>query len=231
MEICTGMYFIAFMCCSFGLGKVETAANQNLDEMVDFRKIREIKTVKEILKSATIEIEKLKDQNDNLQTAMIKMETKHTDELTEMKIDLETLKSICQHQDVSAKKLHKDRSLQVFTDNFSFEVENHTKIHPSPEFRDEDKGTLFNIVEPKSRLYEEKCLLLPQITTPGAILTKVAFYARVKESMHDLGFNQAISFESVVLDTHNAFHGTSGVFTAPRAGNYAFWGNVVCYPN
>ncbi|CAG2229265.1 unnamed protein product [Mytilus edulis] len=102
--------------------------------------------------------------------------------------------------------------------------ENHTKIHPSPEFKDEDKGTLFNIVEPKSRLYEEKRLLLPQITTPGAILTKVAFYARVKESMHDLGFNQAISFESVVLDTHNAFHGTSGVFTAPRAGNYAFWG-------
>lgn len=49
--------------------------------------------------------------------------------------------------------------------------------------------------------------------------------------MHDLGFNQAISFETVVLDTHNAFHGTSGVFTAPHAGNYAFWGNVVCYAN
>ena len=38
---------------------METAANQTFDEMVDFREIfREIKTVKEILKSATIEIEK-----------------------------------------------------------------------------------------------------------------------------------------------------------------------------
>lgn len=56
---CTGIYFIAFMCCSFGWGKMETAANQTFDEMVDFREIfREIKTVKEILKSATIEIEK-----------------------------------------------------------------------------------------------------------------------------------------------------------------------------
>lgn len=83
---------------------METAANQTFDEMVDFREIfREIKTVKEILKSATIEIEKYKRPERQPTNCFDKNGHKHTDKLTEMKIDFEKLKSIWQHQDVVPK--------------------------------------------------------------------------------------------------------------------------------
>lgn len=184
MSSCTGIYFIACIWCSFELGMVETAASHDVDDVVDVREIiRELKTVKEILKSATMEIEKLKDKNENFQTAMMKMETKQTDELSRMKNDLEKLNSICLQPDVSAMKLQKDRNLQVFTDDLTVEDENHTKINPSSAFKDEDNGTLFNIIEPKSRLYEEKRLLLPQITTPGKV--KVVYLKTINLSPVD----------------------------------------------
>lgn len=41
------------------------------------------------------------------------------------------------------------------------------------------------------------------------------FFAKVSETLQNLGDDQDIPFKNVEIDTHNAFHGDTGIFTTP----------------
>ena len=51
------------------------------------------------------------------------------------------------------------------------------------------------------------------------------------DSISGLGDNQVIQFKSVVINTQNAFHGPTGIFTCPQAGLYAFFAKLLVYPD
>ncbi|CAG2205485.1 unnamed protein product [Mytilus edulis] len=59
----------------------------------------------------------------------------------------------------------------------------------------------------------------------------VAFSAEVMDPISNLGDNQVIPFKSVLINTQNAFHGPTGIFTCPRAGLYAFFAKLLVYPD
>lgn len=45
-----------------------------------------------------------------------------------------------------------------------------------------------------------------------------------------MGDNQEIPFKDITVDTHNGFHGDSGIFTTPVAGYYAVFATILTYP-
>ena len=59
----------------------------------------------------------------------------------------------------------------------------------------------------------------------------VAFSAQVMDPISNLGDNQVIPFKSLIVNTQNAFHGPTGIFTCPRAGLYAFFAKLLVYPD
>ena len=58
----------------------------------------------------------------------------------------------------------------------------------------------------------------------------VAFTAVNVTDQADVGINQNILFEQVVLNEGNAFHPHTGVFTAPVSGIYCFQAMVMARP-
>ena len=58
----------------------------------------------------------------------------------------------------------------------------------------------------------------------------VAFTAVKITDQTNVGNNQNILFEKVVLNEGNAFHPHTGVFTAPRSGIYCFHTSVTARP-
>ncbi|VDI59367.1 Hypothetical predicted protein [Mytilus galloprovincialis] len=59
---------------------------------------------------------------------------------------------------------------------------------------------------------------------------EVAFSAKVSDTLQNLGDHQYILFKTVDVDTHNAFHGDTGIFTVPVAGYYAVFATILTYP-
>ncbi|XP_063425639.1 uncharacterized protein LOC134709407 [Mytilus trossulus] len=59
---------------------------------------------------------------------------------------------------------------------------------------------------------------------------EVAFSGVVKDTLQNIGDHQDIPFKTVDVDTHNAFHGDSGIFTVPVAGYYAVFATIMTHP-
>jgi len=58
----------------------------------------------------------------------------------------------------------------------------------------------------------------------------VAFTAARLNDQTNVGINQNILFEKVVLNEGNAFHPLTGVFTAPVSGIYCFHASIMARP-
>ena len=57
----------------------------------------------------------------------------------------------------------------------------------------------------------------------------VAFQAHMSTDLTHIGIHQKIPFDSISLNLGNAYHGTHGLFIAPRAGIYIFSGSILAH--
>ncbi|XP_061195734.1 complement C1q-like protein 2 [Saccostrea echinata] len=54
-----------------------------------------------------------------------------------------------------------------------------------------------------------------------------SFHARLSRSVRQIGFYQTVIFDFEVVDTTNSYDPQSGIFTAPVAGIYVFYWNIL----
>ena len=57
----------------------------------------------------------------------------------------------------------------------------------------------------------------------------VAFQAHMSTDLTHIGTHQKIPFDAISLNLGNAYHGTHGLFIAPRAGIYIFSGSILAH--
>ncbi len=54
-----------------------------------------------------------------------------------------------------------------------------------------------------------------------------AFEVKLKENQK-FGKNEVLKFDTVTLNTGNAYNSNSGIFIVPVDGTYLFWANIMC---